>query len=148
MLSLNIQNATEIEFGRLSRHDANPATGEYCEVFKLTGKTDRGDRFAVDVFCAGGTVTPTINTEITDIQGKVIGDWLTDSIDGISLELPPMPEETPTNEPEQSDAYRLMSALATASNLVGKHSDRLSKEKAAIVLAGFNTAFELAKDVG
>ena len=61
--------------------------------FDLIITDHNGERHDINVYMEDPKAVPEIDSTITGEDRKQVGDWLTDDIDGINLELPPMPDE-------------------------------------------------------
>jgi hypothetical protein len=111
-MNANIHRVKSAVFGRCDEWPGLSPTG--CKPYRtyhLEVVAGSGEQHDITLFFDDAIAVPTINSEITDQQGKVVGDWLTDSIDGIGLELPPL-EDTSVAEPTPlTDKEKLEMAL-------------------------------------
>lgn len=92
------------------------------------------------VYVDDDTIVPVVDSQITDAKNNHIGDWLTDDIGGINLELPPMPDESEspdgkTAKQELAEALSLVLSAKTklvASGIDERNHERLIKASRAL----------------
>lgn len=109
---LSIHHVKKIVFGKCDQWGTkdNPRQTD-TRTYSLTVLDRNNEWNEVRVYVDDDSIVPTIDSQITDSKNNPIGDWFTADIDGINLELPPLPEESEPAKPAKTDSEKLMDAV-------------------------------------